>query len=84
MTDYLTSMSERRPVTAIPPAPVLPSQKLMDIIVPVSLLVAGATCVSVAIGMLVTRKAPMRRIATYEVENYDVVADKPFIYGICE
>ena len=60
------------------------SPKSTKVVLPVTMAVLGASLMVMAVMLLTKEKGKTKDNGTYEIENYDVVGDIPFIYSICE
>ena len=54
------------------------------IVLPVTLAIVGASAVLMAVMLLTSEKKSDNDEGNYDVENYDVVGNTPYIYSICE
>ena len=59
-------------------------EKTANIALPVSFAILGASVVLMAVMLLSGDKTNNKENGNYDVENYDVVGNQPFIYGIAE
>jgi len=66
--------------SAIKPATSQPN----NIVLPIAMAVIGASVVFMAVMLLVNDKGSVKDAGNYEVENYDVVGNMPFIFGAGE
>jgi hypothetical protein len=53
-------------------------------VLPVTMAIIGASVVVMAIMLLTKDKGKISENGSYDVENYDIVDNQPFIYSICE
>jgi hypothetical protein len=53
-------------------------------VLPVTMAIIGASVVVMAIMLLSKDKPKTAENGGYDVENYDIVTNQPFIYSICE
>jgi hypothetical protein len=53
-------------------------------VLPIAMVVIGASVVLMAVMLLVNEKKNSKENGSYEVENYDVVGNMPYIFGAGE
>jgi hypothetical protein len=54
------------------------------IALPLTLAVLGASVMVMAVMLFTAEKPNTSENGSFDVENYDIVGNKPFIYSICE
>jgi len=59
-------------------------QKSSGNVLPIAMAVIGASVVLMAVMLLVNEKKNPKENGSYEVENYDVVGNMPYIFGAGE
>ncbi len=54
------------------------------IVLPMTLAILGASVGLMAVMLITSENKPETQNERSDVENYDIVGNQPFIYGICE
>jgi hypothetical protein len=54
------------------------------VVLPVTLAILGASVVIMAVMLITNENNKSNDDGSYDVENYDIVGNMPFIYSICE
>ena len=68
----------------IPPPYYRNRSRTSKVVLPVTMAILGASVIIMAVMLMTDEQKNNREDGSYDVENYDVVANIPFIYSICE
>jgi hypothetical protein len=58
--------------------------KTNKVVLPVTLAILGASAMLMAVMLITSENTSKSENGSYDVENYDIVGNRPFIYSICE